>query len=126
MARRNQASFIEKFRSDLEARAAKLRPLVDELREIETALEALSSDGSTPRTARRNTPRTSARTTARPRAKRAPRSQRFVRIVRANPGITVSGVAKKMGVQAAGLYGVANGLVKEGKVKKKGTKLTVA
>jgi len=127
MARRKEPSFIEKMRRDLETRAAELRPLIDELHEIEAALEALSSNVASPRTvARRRPPRSSTRTATRPRARRARRPQRFVRIVRANPGITVNGVAKKMGVQASGLYGVANGLVKEGQVKKKGAKLTAA
>jgi hypothetical protein len=104
-----------------------LKALIDELREIEAALETLSDSGARPHTvARRRPPGSSTQTADGPRARRSRRPQRFVRIVRANPGITVNGVAKKMGVQASGLYGVANNLVKEGQVKKEGTKLTAA
>ena len=123
MARRT-GSALDQMRSSLEARAAELRPLVEELQQIEAALEVLSRNGAVRRRATKQVQR-SATPSKRP-TRRGQRSQRFLRIVKANPGITVTGVAKKMGVQASVLYRVANTLVSERKLKKSGTKLSVA
>jgi hypothetical protein len=128
MPRQIQQPLIEKLRTELEARAAELRPLVGELKDIEAALRALPKDGAVARRASHsNGRRTNAAATAnRRRPRRTGRSERFLGIVKENPGITVSQVAKKMGVQASGLYGVQRSLAKEGRVKKSGTQLTAS
>jgi hypothetical protein len=128
MARQTQQPLIQKVRTDLEARAAELRPLVGELEQIEAALRALPKDGAvTRRPIGRVGRRTKTAANAnRERTRRAGRSERFLGIVKVNPGITVSQVAKKMGVQASGLYAVQRNLTKERKVKKSGTQLTAA
>src|SRR3954447_14287306 len=125
MARRTQQSVLDRTRQSLNDRAAELRPLIQELQQIEAALEALPRNGAVGRT-RTQDQRQRSTTPAKRRTRRGQRAQRFLRIVKANPGITVSGVAKKMGVQPSGLYGVANALAKERKLKKNGTKLSIA
>jgi sugar-specific transcriptional regulator TrmB len=52
--------------------------------------------------------------------KRSTRSDQAVRIVKQNPGITASDVAKKMKIQPNYVYRVMGDLQKEGKVKKSG------
>ena len=123
MARRTQQeSVLDRTRSNLEARVAELRPLVEELHQLEAALRALPRNAAAPRAATRTQGRPSMST--RRRAKRGQRPRQILRIVKANPGITVSGVAKKMAVQPSSLYGVANTLLEEGKLKKEGAQLT--
>jgi ribosomal protein S25 len=126
MARQTQQPLIHKIRSELEARAADLRPLVSELKEIEGALQALPMDGAVTQRASGSNGRRAktAGTTNRKRTRRTGRPERFLGIVKANPGITMSQVAKRMGVQASSLYRVQRSLTKEGKVKKSGTQLT--
>ena len=48
------------------------------------------------------------------------RSDQAVRLIKANPGITASEVAKKMRIQPNYLYRVLGDLQKDGKVKKSG------
>jgi predicted HTH transcriptional regulator len=52
--------------------------------------------------------------------KRSTRSDQAVRIVKQNPGITASEVAKKMKIQPNYVYRVMGDLQKDGKVKKSG------
>ena len=52
--------------------------------------------------------------------KRSTRADQAVRIVKQNPGITASEVAKKMKIQPNYVYRVMGDLQKQGKVKKKG------
>ena len=52
--------------------------------------------------------------------KRSTRADQAVRIVKQNPGITASEVAKKMRIQPNYVYRVMGELQKQGKVKKKG------
>jgi sugar-specific transcriptional regulator TrmB len=52
--------------------------------------------------------------------KRSTRADQAVRIVKQNPGITASEVAKKLRIQPNYVYRVMGELQKEGKVRKKG------
>ena len=52
--------------------------------------------------------------------KRSTRADQAVKIVRENPGITASEVAKRMSIQPNYVYRVMGELQKQGKVKKKG------
>jgi hypothetical protein len=51
------------------------------------------------------------------------RIEDVLRVVTANPGISVREVGAQLGVDATGLYRVANKLTEEGRVRKDGTKL---
>jgi hypothetical protein len=126
MARQTQQSLIQEVRSNLEERAAELRPLVRELQEVEAALRVLPKDGAVTRPARgRNVRRTSSVAKASSsRTRPSGRSERFLGIVKENPGITMARVAKKMGVQPSALYRIQHSLTKESKIKKSGTELT--
>jgi sugar-specific transcriptional regulator TrmB len=63
----------------------------------------------------------------RPRGRRrGTRADQAVRLIKANPGITASEVAKKMRIQPNYLYRVLGDLQKEGRVKKSGRKYTAS
>jgi len=72
--------------------------------------------------------RTAATTTkAQPRRRRrrgGTRSDQAVRMIKANPGITASELAKKMRIKPNYLYRVLGDLQKEGRVKKSGRSYT--
>jgi sugar-specific transcriptional regulator TrmB len=66
-----------------------------------------------------------AATNARPRRRRGgTRADQAVRLIKANPGITASEVAKKMRIKPNYLYRVLGDLQKEGRVKKSGRSYT--
>jgi DNA invertase Pin-like site-specific DNA recombinase len=54
------------------------------------------------------------------RRRRGTRADQAVRLIKANPGITASEVAKKMRIKPNYLYRVLSDLQKEGRVKKSG------
>ena len=54
------------------------------------------------------------------------RADQAVRIIKANPGITASEIARNMKIQPNYMYRVLADLQKEGKVKKSGRKYTAA
>jgi predicted HTH transcriptional regulator len=54
------------------------------------------------------------------------RSDQAVRLIKANPGITASEIAKKMRIQPNYLYRVLGDLQKDGKVKKSGRSYSAA
>src|SRR3954453_10352049 len=56
----------------------------------------------------------------------ATRSDQAVRLIKANPGITASEIAKKMRIQPNYLYRVLGDLQKQGKVKKSGRSYSAA
>jgi hypothetical protein len=114
-------SLVQEYREKLEKRAKELRPLVAELREIEQALASFPKTRSRSRVNGR-VPSTRPR---RRRARRGQRSEQVLAVVKANPGTTVSGMAKELGVTAQGLYPVSRKLVADGKLKKSGAKYTV-
>jgi sugar-specific transcriptional regulator TrmB len=64
--------------------------------------------------------------TRRRRRRGGTRADQAVKIVKANPGITASEIAKQMRIQPNYLYRVLGELQKEGKVKKSGRAYTAA
>jgi hypothetical protein len=102
------SSTVERARALLEQRRSELH---DELRQIEKAISGLGGK----------------RAPGRPRGtggrgrRRGGRSEQAVRLIKQNPGITVSELGKKMKLKAPNyLYRVLPGLEKEGRIKKKG------
>ena len=73
-------------------------------------------------------PRGSRTTATRTRRRRrsGTRADQAVRLIKANPGISASEIARKMKIQPNYLYRVLGDLQKEGKVKKSGRKYTAA
>ncbi len=70
-----------------------------------------------------------AKSAAAPRRRRrrgGTRADQAVRLIKANPGITASEVAKKMRIKPNYLYRVLGDLQKEGRVKKSGRSYTAA
>jgi hypothetical protein len=135
------ADFLTKQRNALEKRLNELRPLYDEYLGLERVREAL--DGvpgvrrapARPRgsTAKRGPGRPpgsrTRRTSANGRRKRArrggTRAEQALKVVRANPGITVNDLAKRLNVKQPNyLYRVMNQLQSDGAVSKKGRAYT--
>jgi DNA invertase Pin-like site-specific DNA recombinase len=135
---------------DLEAtvakRMAELKPMVDEYAELEQVAQRLgvkpaatASAKSGPRSrsrGRRGRARSASSngsrgtTTARSRkpatnARRSERAEQILSMAAEQPGITVAEVARKMGVDATGLYRPVRRLLKEGRLRKRGTELHV-
>jgi hypothetical protein len=102
---------VDQARTLLERR---LRELEDERKQVEAALAGLG------RTARRTAGR--ARGAARRGRRRgSTRADQAVRIIKQNPGITVSELGKKMKLNAPNyLYRVLPDLQKEGRIKRRG------
>jgi hypothetical protein len=115
------ADFLDEKRKEIDARLQELRPLVDEFNRLEKAAAALAGvGGSATRTAtrtRRSSSGTSRRR-GRPRGS-GNRAKQALELVRARPGITISEMAKAMGIKANYLYRVMPTLQKEGQVKKR-------
>ncbi len=65
-------------------------------------------------------------TRTRRRRRGGTRADQAVRLIKANPGITASEVARKMKIQPNYMYRVLADLQKEGKVKKSGRKYAAA
>jgi hypothetical protein len=104
----------------------RLADIDSERSQIERALAALSPNGSSPR---RGRPKGStAKRRGRGRAKRrdgGTRSAEAVELVRQNPDITASEIAKAMKIRPNYLYRVLADLVKEKRLVKKGRKYRV-
>ena len=99
---------VDRARALLEQRRSELH---DELRQIEKAISGLGGRRGPGR------PRGSARR----RRRRGGRSEQAVKLIKQNPGITVSELGKRMRLKAPNyLYRVLPDLEKEGRVKKKG------
>ena len=107
----------------------RIRELEGELSKLQRALSSLT-DGrqgrrgpGRPRGSRATSP---ARPLARDGAARGTRADQAVRLIKANPGISASEVAKKMRIKPNYLYRVLGDLEKEGRVKKSGRSYTAA
>ena len=115
--------FLSEKRKEIDARLRELRPLVEEYRQLEqaaNALNGLDGGGSTTRRRGPGRPRTTGRRRrGRPRGS-GKRAIQAMELVSANPGITISELANKMGIKANYLYRVMPTLQKEGKVRKRG------
>src|ERR671937_2366240 len=116
---------VEQAASLLKERISELE---GELSKLQRALASLT-DG---RQGRRGPGRprgsaATARPAARPRRRRRrTRADQAVRLVKANPGISASEVAKKMRIKPNYLYRVLGDLQKEGRVKKSGRSYTAS
>lgn len=107
------ADFIAEKRREFEARMKELRPAVDEYHELERVVAALAGNGATrqPRPARRGR-------RGRPRGS-GTRAKQALELVRAQPGIKISEMARAMGIHANYLYRVMPTLESEGQVVKR-------
>lgn len=107
--------FLDEKRREIESRLKELRPLVDEYNRLEKAASALAGVGNSgtrsPRAGRR-------RGRGRPRGS-GTRAKQALELVRAQPGITISELAKAMGIHANYLYRVMPTLESEGQVVKR-------
>ena len=128
------ADFLQEKRKEIEDRLRELRPLVAEYQKLEEAAAALagvttapkSSNGagasSAPKPTRRRR-RAKSAGTGTGRRGRPPgsgkRAQEALKLVSAQPGITIPDLAKAMKIQPNYLYRVLPGLEQDGKVKKK-------
>jgi CRP-like cAMP-binding protein len=107
----------------------RISELEGELSKLQRALANLT-DGRQgrrgPGRPRRSTARTT-RTTRRRRGRRGgTRADQAVRIIRENPGISASEIARRLKIKPNYMYRVLSDLQKEGKVRKDGRKYTVA
>jgi CRP-like cAMP-binding protein len=112
------AEFLDTARRDIESRLADLR---DEVRRLESALTALTDRraGSGRRRAATRRAGDGRRRRRRRRAGGGTRAAQAERLVRANPGITISELAKRVGITPNYLYRVMPQLEKDGKVRKR-------
>jgi sugar-specific transcriptional regulator TrmB len=96
--------------------------LEGELAKLQRALANLT-DG---RQGRRGPGRPRGSTTRRRRRRGGTRADQAVKLIRENPGITASEIARRMNIQPNYLYRVLGDLQKDGKVKKSGRAYTGA
>jgi sugar-specific transcriptional regulator TrmB len=115
----DQAAALLKERiTELEGELAKLQRALASLTE---GREGRRGPGR-PRGSRSATGRT--RTRSRRRRRGGTRADQAVALIKANPGITASEIARQMKIQPNYMYRVLGDLQKEGKVKKSGRKYT--
>ena len=103
----DEMTLLEKTKSEFQTRLEELRPAVDEFRQLEEALAAMTNDSQPRKTTRRKGHGTTATAN---RAKRGQRPQEMLALVRQQPGIKVSQAAEQMGVEATYLYRIVNKL----------------
>ena len=125
------ADFLEEKKREISARLDELRPLVEEFHKLEAAQRALDGVDEAPAApARRSSSRSSSSRSSggggngngrrgRPKGS-GTRAAEALQIVTDNPGITISDLAQKMGIQQNYLYRVLPGLEQDGKVRKEG------
>ena len=114
--------FLDEKLAEIDRRLEELRPLHDEYLKLERARAALAGmDGSAP-SRRPGRPRGSGQAPVRRRRRRGgTRAEQALQVVRQNPGISVSELASKMGIEQANyLYRVMSNLEGDGAVRKEG------
>ena len=106
----------------------RISELESELAKLQRALANLTDGRQGRRGPGRPRGSRSAATGTRTRRRRrgGTRADQAVRLIKANPGISASEVARKMKIQPNYLYRVLGDLQKEGKVKKSGRSYTAA
>ena len=126
------ADFLTEQRNALEKRLKELKPLYDEYLSIEKVKEALDGVGGTKRgpgrppgsgTRKSTTKRASSGNGRRRRRGRrgGTRSDQVLKVIRENPGISVSEIGDRLGMKQKNyLYRVVGNLQSEGAVKKDG------
>ena len=131
------ADFLTEQRSAIDNRLKELRPLYEEYLQLEKAKEALEGvtgprrrgpgrpPGSRSTTTRRGS---SANGRRRRRGRRGGnRADQVLKVIRENPGISVSEIGDKLGMKQKNyLYRVVGNLQSEGAVKKDGRGFTAA
>ena len=131
------ADFLTEQRNAIENRLKELRPLYEEYLQLEQAKEALQGVGAPRRRGPGRPPGSGSGTrrastgNGRRRRRRssggANRADQVLRVIRENPGISVSEIGDKLGMtQKNYLYRVVGNLQSEGAVKKEGRGLTAA
>jgi hypothetical protein len=120
-------SFLTKQRAQITKRLDELRPLYEEYLTLERAQEALDQLGAPIRRARRGPGRPPGRKTGAGRRRKATRrrtggtrSDDALKVIRANPGITIPELADELKMRPNYLYRVTAQLQKERKIKKRG------
>jgi hypothetical protein len=115
------ADFLTEKRAEIEQRLKELRPLHEEFLRLERAKSAL--DGlDAPRRGRARPGRAAAASPGRRRSRRgSTRGEEALALIRQNPGITVSDLARRMSISPPNyLYRVVGNLQSDGAVKKQG------
>ena len=116
--------FLAKKREEIDKRLRELRPLHDEFLTLErakAALDGLESPRRGPGRPRGSTSGRRKSTGVRRRRRRGgTRREQALKLVRQNPGITVTDLAGKLGIRQNYLYRVMGELSNEGAVKKQG------
>lgn len=123
------AETVSRMLSELRKRRDELRPMVDELTQVESAITALEQlepksatggrgrGGGRTRGPRRGTP---GRRRGRPPKGQPTRSDQFMALVEQRPGITISEAAEELGIEPNYLYRVSATLQREGTIAKEG------
>ncbi len=116
--------------SAVDQAASLLKDRIDELEGELSKLQRALANLTDGRQGRRGPgrPRGSATrsTTTRRRRRGGTRADQAVKLIKANPGISASEIAKRMKIKPNYLYRVLGDLQKEGRVKKAGRKYTAA
>ncbi len=131
------ADFLDEKRSEIRARLNELKPLVDEYARLEAADAALAgmtttiASGSAPgsnssarhpsaaKAAARRRGAAEGKGRGRPKGT-GTRAKEALALVAANPGISITEMAEKMGIKQNYLYRVLPGLADDGLVQKSG------
>src|SRR5215211_2363721 len=100
--------------------------LESELAKLQRALASLTDGRQGRRGPGRPRGSRAATTRARRRRRGGTRADQAVKLIKQNPGITASEIAKRMNIQPNYMYRVLGDLQKEGKVKKSGRSYTAA
>jgi predicted HTH transcriptional regulator len=104
----------------------RITELEGELAKLQRALASLTEgrEGRRGPGRPRGSRSTGTRTRTRRRRRGGTRADQAVALIKANPGISASDIARKMKIQPNYMYRVLGDLQKEGKVKKSGRKYT--
>ena len=124
-------STVPRLLDELRQRRDELRPLVEELSQIEAAIQALERVGAPARSGSRRSGSGNGRRgprgagSGRPRRGRPPkgeptRSDQFLALVESQPGISISEAAERLSIEPNYLYRVSATLQREGTIRKDG------
>jgi hypothetical protein len=123
-----RTDFLTKQRQQIEARLKELQPAHEEYLTLLEARDALA--GVKPANGRRRGPgrppgsgrkKTTARKKTRRRRRGGTRAEQALTLIKQNPGITVTDIAKRMGIRQNYLYRVTGELQKDRKVRRRGS-----